>query len=218
VERSADVKTYFTQRAQLFDALYEDEGLLSRGFNQVFRRPMFQRYVHTLAALDKLQGKRILDVGCGSGRYAVELAKGGATVVGVDFSEEMLKMSRERAREAGVEDRTQFIAADFAEWGRNSTEQFDASFAMGVFDYIEDAAGFLKTMAARSNEVIASFPSPTPPRAPLRKLRYALRNCPLFFYKKADVERLYRGAGLRIVSIKRIGLAGYWVHGVKNGA
>ncbi len=30
--------------------------------------------------------------------------------------------------------------------------------------------------------------------------------------------RLYRGAGLRIVSIKRIGLAGYWVHGVKNGA
>lgn len=218
MERAEDVKTYFTQRAQLFDALYEDEGLLSRSFNQVFRRPMFLRYVHTLAALKELSGKRILDVGCGSGRYSVEIARKGAHVVGVDFSEEMLRMARERAREGKVEDRTEFIAADFASWGKTTDQRFDASFAMGVLDYIEDAQGFIRTMASVSNEVIISFPAPTPPRAPLRKLRYTLRNCPIFFYKKPDIEALYRGAGLRIVDIKRLGFAGYWVHGVKTGA
>jgi SAM-dependent methyltransferase len=46
--------------------------------------------------------KRILDIGCGTGRHAVELAKRGYTVTGIDLSESQLKRAREKAEEAGV--------------------------------------------------------------------------------------------------------------------
>jgi SAM-dependent methyltransferase len=44
-----------------------------------------------------------LDLGCGSGIWAVELARRGWQVTGVDFVPKALRRARERAREAGVE-------------------------------------------------------------------------------------------------------------------
>ncbi|MCB0125992.1 MAG: class I SAM-dependent methyltransferase [Caldilineaceae bacterium] len=40
--------------------------------------------------LDIASGGRILDVGCGTGRHAVELARRGYQVTGLDFSAGML--------------------------------------------------------------------------------------------------------------------------------
>lgn len=48
------------------------------------------------------RGKRILDIGCGTGRHAVELARRGYAVVGVDLSEAQLRRAREKADAAGV--------------------------------------------------------------------------------------------------------------------
>jgi 2-polyprenyl-3-methyl-5-hydroxy-6-metoxy-1,4-benzoquinol methylase len=42
---------------------------------------------------------RILDVGCGTGRHAIELARRGYRVVGVDLSESQLRRAREKAGE-----------------------------------------------------------------------------------------------------------------------
>lgn len=46
---------------------------------------------------------RVLDLGCGSGIWAVELAQRGWQVTGVDFVRKALRRARERAEEAGVE-------------------------------------------------------------------------------------------------------------------
>ena len=48
------------------------------------------------------KGKRILDIGCGTGRHALELAKRGYTVTGIDLSKSQLKRAREKARAAEV--------------------------------------------------------------------------------------------------------------------
>jgi len=40
---------------------------------------------------------RILDIGCGTGRHSIELARRGYTVVGVDFSESQLERAKEKA-------------------------------------------------------------------------------------------------------------------------
>ena len=52
------------------------------------------------AFLAPLAGRRILDVGTGTGRAAIALALKGAAVTGVDASEEMLAVARRRAADA----------------------------------------------------------------------------------------------------------------------
>ena len=42
---------------------------------------------------------RILDIGCGTGRHSIELAKRGYNVVGIDLSESLLKRAKEKASE-----------------------------------------------------------------------------------------------------------------------
>jgi SAM-dependent methyltransferase len=45
----------------------------------------------------------IIDIGCGTGRHAIELTKRGYNVTGVDLSESQLKRAREKAKDEGVE-------------------------------------------------------------------------------------------------------------------
>jgi len=45
----------------------------------------------------------ILDVGCGTGRHAIELAKRGYKITGVDLSESQLARAREKAQEANLD-------------------------------------------------------------------------------------------------------------------
>jgi len=80
---------------------------------------LFENYAHTYDRETFTQGtlqevtfieqeigfdksKRILDIGCGTGRHAIELAKRGYKVTGIDLSESQLQRAREKAREAGV--------------------------------------------------------------------------------------------------------------------
>jgi cyclopropane fatty-acyl-phospholipid synthase-like methyltransferase len=66
-------------------------------------------------------GSRVLDIGCGTGRHAVELARRGYQVTGVDISSGMLAEAEKVAREAGVVvqwvhgDATQFTSAELFE-------------------------------------------------------------------------------------------------------
>jgi 2-polyprenyl-3-methyl-5-hydroxy-6-metoxy-1,4-benzoquinol methylase len=56
------------------------------------------------------KSKTILDIGCGTGRHAIELTKRGYKVTGVDLSESQLQRAREKAKENGVE--VKFIRED----------------------------------------------------------------------------------------------------------
>jgi SAM-dependent methyltransferase len=53
-----------------------------------------------------------LDLGCGTGRFSIDLARRGWQVTGVDVVPKAVSIARERAREAGVEAR--FVEADVA--------------------------------------------------------------------------------------------------------
>jgi 2-polyprenyl-3-methyl-5-hydroxy-6-metoxy-1,4-benzoquinol methylase len=199
---SQDVKQYFERQSGTFDALY-GEGA-ERLFNRIFRRPLYERFRLTMDELSPFEGKRFLDVGCGSGIYAVELAKRGARVVGVDFSEEMIKLSKERARSAGISEQCEFLHGDFT--AVSFPGQFDASYAMGVFDYARDPRLLLKSMkTATRGKILASFPSPTLLRMPLRKIRYALRGCPVFFYTLSQLKKLFESTGMANAAYKKLG-------------
>jgi len=67
-------------------------------------------YVHgTLGECDFIEQElnhnrnaRILDVGCGTGRHSIELAKRGYSITGIDLSESQLARAKEKAKDAGV--------------------------------------------------------------------------------------------------------------------
>lgn len=197
------VRTRFEREAGSFDAIYRlERSPLSRWLNTTLRKAVFERYTITFAQAGDVTGKSVLDIGCGSGIYAVDFARRGAKrVVGVDFSGNMLALAGQEAKAHGVAAVCDFIQADFLEL--DLPEQFDVSIAMGVFDYLPDPLTFLRKMVSVSSEkVIASFPGHSPFRKRARRLRYRLtRKGSVYFYRKADVEQLAEQAGLREAAI-----------------
>lgn len=83
--------------------------------------------------------RSILDLGCGTGRHSVELARRGYEVTGVDLSEGMLERARRRAKAEGVSGTT-FLLGDVQDVQLN--RRFDAVLSMfAVVGYqISDAA------------------------------------------------------------------------------
>ena len=212
------VRSYFERTADNFDALYEHRRDWSYSFNRVFRKGLFQRIEKTTETLEGMEGFTVLDVGCGSGRNSALFADLGARrVVGIDFSAPMLELAREHARAARVVEQCEFIQADFLDYPFQET--FDVVVALGVFDYIADPVRVLKRMTELTNaKVVASFPGVSPVRAPLRKLRYALRGCPVYFYTGAKLRQICHEAGLAKFRIDKFASSGYMLVGKKDAA
>ena len=96
----------FSER-MLREHLDQSHGAASR------QQPELLRQVDWLwAHLDLHPGGHILDITCGPGLYAVELARRGAQVTGIDFSPASIRYARALAAEQGVDDRCRFIQAD----------------------------------------------------------------------------------------------------------
>jgi 2-polyprenyl-3-methyl-5-hydroxy-6-metoxy-1,4-benzoquinol methylase len=195
-----DVERYWSDRARAFDHLYALPPL-ERLVNRVLRRAVYQRFALTLEHAGDLAGKRVLDIGCGSGRYAVELARrGAAEVVGIDFSSEMLALATELAAREGLADRTRFIRTDYDDYA--DAQGFDVAIAIGFFDYVPDpAAALAHARELTRGRFLASFPAPAFPRALLRRIRYGRRGVRLTFYKPEEVRRLALDAGFRSVLV-----------------
>ncbi|WP_422925344.1 class I SAM-dependent methyltransferase [Singulisphaera sp. PoT] len=79
-----------------------------------------------VSTLEPLRGKRILDLGCGKGRFASRLAEGGAEVVGIDLSAGMLEEAEGLNRVRCSASRLPFASASF-----------DAVVAVEVFEHLE---------------------------------------------------------------------------------
>lgn len=79
-----------------------------------------------LEELELRPGSRILDVGCGTGRHAIELAKRGYQVTGVDISKGMLAQAASAAQEADV--LVEWIHADATRFKASS--RYDAAICL----------------------------------------------------------------------------------------
>jgi 2-polyprenyl-3-methyl-5-hydroxy-6-metoxy-1,4-benzoquinol methylase len=90
--------------------------------------------------LDVAPGARVLDVGCGVGRWSAMLALRGARVTGVDLSPTMVDEARRRANALGVGDRCRFLVQDLAEL--DAGEQFDVVLGVTVLQHIVDCDAF----------------------------------------------------------------------------
>jgi ubiquinone/menaquinone biosynthesis C-methylase UbiE len=110
-------------------------------------------------------GSRVLDLGGGPGRYAIELARRGHRVVLADLSPELLEVARRRVAEANLPGVESFDVVDATDLGRYADESFDAVIAFGPFYHLvadaerrRAAAEICRVLAANGQAFIAFIP------------------------------------------------------------
>ncbi|WP_049937041.1 class I SAM-dependent methyltransferase [Haloplanus natans] len=162
----------------------------SRGGRLIDRRE--KRAV--LDALNPLDGRNVLEIACGTGRFTAMLAERGADIVGLDISSAMMAEGRKKARAAGVADRIEFIRGDAARLPFPD-DHFDTVFAMRFFHLADTPAKFLAEMCRVSKEQV--FFDTFNDRS-TRVLYNWLLPMGSRLYGHDEVKRLIDGAGLTL--------------------
>ncbi len=99
------------------------------------------------AALAAHGASRILDVGCGTGRPALDLARAtGAEVVGVSISAHDVELATALAEDEGMADRVRFQVADAMDLPFDAGS-FDAAWAFESLGHVPDRLRVLSEMA-----------------------------------------------------------------------
>lgn len=195
VERK--VRDHFHDDAARFDAIYKKEkGPFAKFVDNRWRGVVQRRLVENVARLQPLEGKNVLDVGCGSGRFCFEYAKNGASrVLGVDFAPGMIDIANKLASDLGVEDRCEFRVGTFPDIVREEDLPFDAATANGFFDYVAEPVPIIAKMREMTRgTMIMSFPKAVEFRVPLRRVRFWMKGTPLFLYRLDQIKKILADA------------------------
>lgn len=193
---SKDVAAYFDRVAEDFDTIYRPTTGLRRLRDRV-RGTVLARLTWVEALCERNSVKTVLDVGCGSGRFGIRLAEKGVASLGIDFAPEMIELAKRLSADGGLNDKVRFIATDFEDWSRSSTERFELGLAMGVLDYVAEPAATLRAMSLHCADIAVSFPRLVHPLTPIRFVKFKTQDCPLFLYRRRDISRIASEAGLK---------------------
>ena len=92
-----------------------------------------------------LNGKRVLDVGCGGGILAESLAQSGAQTTGIDLSDKALKVAELHALESGVN--VQYRAISTEALAEMEAEQYDVVTCMEMLEHVPDPSSVIQSCA-----------------------------------------------------------------------
>jgi 2-polyprenyl-3-methyl-5-hydroxy-6-metoxy-1,4-benzoquinol methylase len=115
----------------------------------LYQRPSFQmrrRVIMTLLGPHLRQGARWLDAGCGSGYLSREMARSGATVVGVDAAAGMVAESVARAAGEPSAGQMSFQQVDSIERLPFGDASFDGVLCSSVIEYVPDYAQAIREL------------------------------------------------------------------------
>jgi ubiquinone/menaquinone biosynthesis C-methylase UbiE len=154
----------------------------------------------------RIQGRRILDAGTGTGRAALLFARGGARVTAVDASEAMLAIARQRAAEQMVHVRFQVgdvHALDFKE------RSFEAVVCLRVLMHSPRWRRCLAELCRVAESlVIVDYPSMTSAallESMARRLAHAagVRTEPYQVFTQSAIADAFERCGFRVRSVHR---------------
>ncbi|MDP9083613.1 MAG: class I SAM-dependent methyltransferase [Pseudomonadota bacterium] len=139
---------YWEDRAQRFAS--ERDGLAAvcaYGMPEFYNRAIHLEQRLALAPWLKVPaGTRVLDVGCGVGRWSRLLAARGADVTGVDLSPTMIAQAQRRAAADGVADRCRFQVQDLSRLDVGA--KFDLVLGVTVLQHILNPAALHSALAS----------------------------------------------------------------------
>ena len=193
------VRDHFHDDAERFDAIYEaKKGPVAAFIDNYWRGVVQKRLELNVEKLRPFEGKKILDVGCGSGRFCIAYAREGAEkVIGIDFAQGMIEIADRLANDAGVADKCEFIIGTFPDDIDPADAPFDGCTGNGFFDYVEHPVPIITAMRELTKgKMIMSFPKAVEWRIPLRRFRFWMKGTPLFLYTEAQVRDILAKPGV----------------------
>ena len=195
---SKNVSVFFDGYAHDFSSIYKEDtkkrSLFDKVMDRWFRKGITERFNITVEGISKDSIKSVLDIGCGPGHFVVKFLEQGKKVTALDIAPSMLEITKQRVKAMNKEEEVQFILEDYLDY--RPKEKLDAACVMGFFDYVEDPVKVLKKLLEDVNkEIYISIPDNIGILAFQRKIRYKLRNCPLFLYSKEYIVECLKEAG-----------------------
>jgi len=88
--------------------------------------------------------KTILDLGCGHGRITFRLARTAKKIVGIDISEQLISIARQKQKGLNVNN-IQFVIGDATNLPYRDN-LFDAIISIGMFEYLQNPSPFLRNI------------------------------------------------------------------------
>jgi SAM-dependent methyltransferase len=140
-ELQSPVGDYFAGQSTFWRDIYG-----SRDVYSLVHRERMALVLRWMDEVDLTAGSRVLELGCGAGRTAVELARRGLRVCATDAVPEMVELAREHAAAAGVADRVETRQSDAHQLDFGD-DAFDAVVAMGVVPWLRSPAIAVREMA-----------------------------------------------------------------------
>jgi 2-polyprenyl-6-hydroxyphenyl methylase/3-demethylubiquinone-9 3-methyltransferase len=158
-----------------------------------------------------LEGKKVVDIGCGGGILAESLAQSGAETTGIDLSEKALKVAELHALEVGANLTYRAISAE--DLAQEQAGQYDVVTCMEMLEHVPDPASVVQACADLCKPGGTLFFS-TLNRNPKSYLfaiigaEYILRLLPkgtheyAKFIKPSELVAFTRAAGLEMLGMK----------------
>ncbi len=144
-----------------------------RRYGELRRRRFSKEY--RFRVLGSLDGKAVLDVGCGEGTNAMNFAKLGAHVTGIDISPKAIELAGRRAEVNGVATRSTFLCSPL-ETAELAEGSFDIIWGDAILHHlIDDLDGVLSKLVRWAKPgALVMFAEPVNFSPTLRRLRMRL--------------------------------------------
>ncbi|MBU0760780.1 MAG: class I SAM-dependent methyltransferase [Nanoarchaeota archaeon] len=126
-----------------------DYDVLSEDYNKVHEKPDLKYSLSPafLKIAGDLDGKTVIDVGCGDGFFTRQFAKKAKKVIGIDNSSEQIAKAKTHATE-----NLEYFLADMINYDYPKSDLLSAPFVLNYFETQPDLAAFLKKLYASLNK------------------------------------------------------------------
>ncbi len=121
------------------------------------------------------KGKTILDVGCGTGNFASEVAKKGAkNVLGIDYAEQAITLAKQKHKRKNLEFKVMNA--------KDVKEKFDVIVSLGTLEHMDDPYKMLKIFKKNlkpNGKIIITSPNWANPRGDMLMILHLLFDAPI---------------------------------------